>query len=104
MNRQAELSIHDGCLMWGNRVVVPSSGRQKLIEQLHECHPGMSRMKNLAQSYVWWPGIDQAIGDAVKTCTPCQQTRHLPSPAPLQQWEWPSRPWARWMLTLSGWR
>ena len=104
MNRQAELSIHDGCLMWGNRVVVPSSGRQKLIEQLHECHPGMSRMKNLARSYVWWPGIDQAIGDAVKTCTPCQQTRHLPSPAPLQPWEWPSRPWARWMLTLSGWR
>ena len=48
MNQQAELSIYDGCLMWGNCVVVPSSGRQKLIEQLHEGHPGMSRMKNLA--------------------------------------------------------
>ena len=59
-------------------------------------------MKNLARSYVWWPGIDQAIEDAVKTCAPCQQTRHLPSSAPLQPWEWPSRPWARVHLDYAG--
>ncbi len=59
-------------------------------------------MKNLARSYVWWPGIDQAIEDAVKTCAPCQQTRHLPSPALLQPWEWPSHPWGRVHLDYAG--
>ena len=79
-NRKSELSLHAGCLMWGNRVVVPPPGRSKLMEQLHDCHPGMSRMKNLARSSVWWPGIDQDIKDTVKTCIPCQRARHLPPP------------------------
>ena len=95
LNRKMELSIHDGCLMWGNRVVVPPPGRPKLMEQLHECHPGISRMKNLARSFVWWPGIDENIEETVKTCAPCQRARHLPPTAPLQPWEWPARPWAR---------
>ena len=82
-HRKAELSLHAGCLMWGNRVVVPPPGRSKLIEQLHDCHPGMSRKKNLARSFDWWPGIDQDIEDTVKACVPCQRARHLPSPAPL---------------------
>ena len=102
VNRKPELSIHDGCLMWGNRVVVPPPGRTKLLEQLHDCHPGMSRMKNLARSYVWWPSIDQNIEDTVKTCVPCQRARHLPPPAPLQPWEWPGRPWARLHLDYAG--
>ena len=71
-NRKSEPSLYAGCLMWGNRVVVPPPGRSKLMEQLHDCHPGISRMKNLARSFVWWPGIDQDIEDTVKTCIPCQ--------------------------------
>ena len=53
LNHKMELSIHDGCLMSANQVVVPPPGRPKLMEQLHECHPGISRMKNLARSFVW---------------------------------------------------
>ena len=83
-----------GCLMWGNQVVVPSPGRFKFIEQLHNYHPGMSHMKNLARSFVWWPGIDQDIEYTVKACVSCQRARHLPSPASLQPLEWPARPWA----------
>ena len=101
-NRKSELSLHAGCLMWGNRVVVPPPGRSKLMEQLHDCHPGMSQMKNLARSFVWWPGIDQDIEDTVKMCIPCQRARHLPPPAPLQPWEWPAHPWARLHLDYAG--
>ena len=46
--RKQELSIEDGCVLWGNRVDVPPPGRAKIIDTLHEGHPGMVRMKSLA--------------------------------------------------------
>ena len=54
-NRRNELSVVDGCVLWGARVVIPVAGRYVILDQLHDTHPGISRMKSLARSYVWWP-------------------------------------------------
>ena len=40
-------------------VVVPPLGRAPILKLLHEGHPGISRMKVLARSVVWWPGLEQ---------------------------------------------
>ena len=101
-HRKHELSVHDGCILWGHRVIVPPVGRTKIKEELHIGHPGASRMKSLARSFVWWPGMDQEIEDAVKQCDQCQRTGHLPAVAPLQPWEWPQRPWIRLHLDYAG--
>ena len=45
--RHSELSVCDGCVMWENRIVVPQAGWKKVMEQLHDGHPGISRMKSL---------------------------------------------------------
>ena len=90
--RKNELSVHDGCLLWGTRVVVPPPGRARITQGLHEGHPGITRMKALARSFVWWPQIDNDLEELVKNCDDCQSTRHLPPVAPLQPWEWPQRP------------
>ena len=100
--RLHELSVHDGCVLWGNRVVVPPPGRARVIEELHEGHPGISRMKSLARSFVWWPQLDQEIEEKVKTCNSCQNTRHQPPSAPLHPWEWPQRPWVRLHADYAG--
>ena len=63
--RHSELSVCDGCVMWGNRLV-PQAGRKKVMEQLHDGYPGISRMKSLARSFVWWPQMDDEIADRVK--------------------------------------
>uniref|UniRef100_A0A5S6Q2E4 Reverse transcriptase domain-containing protein n=1 Tax=Trichuris muris TaxID=70415 RepID=A0A5S6Q2E4_TRIMR len=53
VRRQHELSCHLGCLLWGNRVVIPEAGRNVVLDELHGGHPGIVRMKGLARAYVW---------------------------------------------------
>ena len=85
--------------MWGNRVVVPQAGRKRVMEQLYDGHPGISRMKSLARSFAWWPQMDEDIVDRVKSCNQCQLTRHAPQSAP---WEWPDHPWVRLHIDYAG--
>ena len=70
--RKDELSTHNGCVLWGNRVVIPTRGQQQLLEDLHNTHPGIVRMKSLARCYLWWPGLDDNIEAEVKSCEVCQ--------------------------------
>lgn len=100
--RQTELSLHDGCVLWGSRVVIPPPGRERILDELHEGHPGISRMKSLARSFVWWPGLDKALEQRVKDCDACQRTRNLPAAAPILPWSWPEHPWARIHVDYAG--
>ena len=45
--------------------------------------PGVSRMKALARSYVYWPGIDKDIERLVSDCATCQEHRNVPPSAEL---------------------
>lgn len=101
-SRKSELSVLDGCLLWASRIIVPPQGRQLVLEELHDTHPGVSKMKALARAYVWWPGMDAQISEMVKTCSVCQESRPTPAAAPLHPWEWPSQPWSRLHLDYAG--
>ncbi|XP_051785433.1 uncharacterized protein K02A2.6-like [Erpetoichthys calabaricus] len=83
-NRREQLSVCQGCIMWGTRVIVPPKLHTKILEALHEGHLGVVKMKSLAQSYIWWPGIDLQIENLAKSCTGCQQTRRQPQRLPEQ--------------------
>ncbi len=61
--------------MWGNQVVIPEVGRAEVLQELHDSHPGETRMKRLARMFVWWPGMDQEIVNVVKSCVTCLSNR-----------------------------
>lgn len=97
-----ELSVVDGCVLRGLRVIIPPKGRISTLKQLHDTHPGVSKMKNLARSYVWWPGLDVDITNTVSNWHVCQTDRASPVKAPLHPWEWPSKPWDRLHIDHAG--
>ena len=97
-----ELSIHDGCILRGARVVVPTKGRSALINLLHSSHSGVVKMKALARSYIWWPGLDIQIEGVTKQCYQCEQNAREPSRVPMRPWLYPQRPWSRLHLDYAG--
>ena len=101
-DKKTELSVHEGCLLWGSRVVVPTPCREVVLLELHEGHPGCTRMKGLARMYVWWPGITKDIENTVCHCSECQQHQPTQPVAPLHPWAWPTRPWAHLHLDYAG--
>ena len=101
-NRKDELSIADGCVMWGLKVVIPSKLRKRVLDELHEGHLGVVKMKNVARGLVWWPGIDKEIEGLAKQCSGCQSIQSNPATAPLHVWEWPAATWDRVHIDYAG--
>ena len=100
--RKEELSVQDFCVLWGSRVIIPDAGQEKVLDILHDGHPGITKMKQLARSIVWWPRIDAHIEIKVKHCEQCAMLQKSPSPVPLHPWEWPNRPWTRIHVDYAG--
>ncbi|XP_060116324.1 uncharacterized protein K02A2.6-like, partial [Heteronotia binoei] len=100
--RREELAAHKGCLLWGSRVVIPPPLQKRVLESLHETHPGIVRMKALARSYVWWPGMDGEIESWVRRCQTCQESRPEPPSTPATRWESTRKPWSRLHFDFAG--
>ena len=100
--RRLELSVEGDCILWGIRVVVPESLRSDVLQELHETHPGMSRMKAIARSFVWWPNIDMDIQKKVADCSVCQAMQSAPARASVHPWSFPSKPWSRVHVDYAG--
>ena len=64
-------------------MVVPEKCQVPILNELHETHQGIVRMKSLSRSYVWWPGLDQAIEEIVRACSSCQEVGNRPAKSPL---------------------
>ena len=67
-NKKIQLTVSNKCLLWGIRVVIPDKFNSDVLQILHKAHPGMTKIKSLACSHVWWLGIDKQIEQFVKTC------------------------------------
>ncbi|XP_055699110.1 uncharacterized protein K02A2.6-like [Phlebotomus papatasi] len=96
------LSLIRSCIMYRERIVIPSNLRTDILKQLHDAHPGITRMKALARSYVFWPKIDKDIEDLVKNCANCVAVAKFPTKSVLYSWPLSTRPWQRVHADFAG--
>ncbi|XP_060587297.1 uncharacterized protein K02A2.6-like [Ruditapes philippinarum] len=76
--------------------------RQAVLNELHVGHVGIVKMKSLARSYVYWPGIDTDLESIAQSCSGCMMSKSSPPEAPIHPWEYPSRPWSRVHVDFAG--
>ena len=65
------------------------------MDLFHGGHLGASTMKNLARSYIWWPGMNRDLENRVKECEACQRACNQPPISLLMPWESPQASWER---------
>nr|XP_037272788.1 uncharacterized protein K02A2.6-like [Rhipicephalus microplus] len=97
-----EMSVQGNCLLWGNRVIVPKSLQKEVLQLLHESHPGLSKMKAVARSHVWWPSLDNDIAITIQRCRICQEHQRVSRPVPVMPWPFPEKPWSRLYVDYAG--
>ena len=73
-----------------------------MLNLLHDTHIKVVRMKGLARSRVWWPGIDADIEPLCSQCVTCAQNSKDPAKSPLSVWDFPSGPWQRLHIDYAG--
>ena len=69
-----ELGAVEDVLVRGERLLVPTSLRQRLLAAAHEGHQGMVRTKQRIRQHFWWPGLDAAVKEIVRACEVCAST------------------------------
>ncbi|XP_063953999.1 uncharacterized protein K02A2.6-like [Lytechinus pictus] len=88
-----ELSVEDGIIMKGPRVVVPKSMHEYVLGKLHEGHQGSTKTKLRARDCVYWLNINSNIESVVNQCATCQKHQRSQPKEELLPHELPTRPW-----------
>ena len=73
--RQA-LMIEEGVLCYGDRPVIPSSLRPRVLALVHsDTHLGSTSTRNRLQTCTWWPGYCADVEAFVGSCSTCSRIR-----------------------------
>ncbi|EYC29726.1 hypothetical protein Y032_0006g3147 [Ancylostoma ceylanicum] len=92
-NRRDTFATTNDCLLTANRIVILKSLHRRVLASLHKAHPGQTRMKMLARSYVYWPSVEADIESLVRNCTTCAMVAKNLVKAELHSWPKPTAPW-----------
>ena len=68
-----DLHVKSGCLCVDQRVAIPNSIKEAVLESIHMTHPGSWGMISPSQ-YVWWPYIHREILAKTSDYVPCTDT------------------------------
>uniref|UniRef100_A0A8C4S4R6 Gypsy retrotransposon integrase-like protein 1 n=1 Tax=Erpetoichthys calabaricus TaxID=27687 RepID=A0A8C4S4R6_ERPCA len=68
-----ELSVQNGVLYKGQRVIIPKSMRQEMLRRIHASHIGGEACYRQARDTLYWPSMQSEIKDFVSKCTVCNE-------------------------------
>ena len=76
------ISIIDGVIVLGNRIIIPAKLRSIVLAAMHDAHLGIVKTKLHACRLVFWPGINADIEQLCRQCETCRQNQQDPPFSP----------------------
>ena len=67
-----ELTIMNGLVLKGNRVVIPRSDRHNTLARLHDSHHQETKLLQRARRSIYWPNMDDDVRATCFECEKCQ--------------------------------
>ena len=83
-------------------MVILASLQAQVLQLAHAGHQGIRRTKALLREKVWFPGIDKAVENMVKSCSMCQSVCARPHCEPLKMSQLPKGPWQQVSCDFKG--
>ncbi|XP_019628682.1 PREDICTED: uncharacterized protein K02A2.6-like [Branchiostoma belcheri] len=90
-----DISIENGVLLAGSRIIIPKSLQKEVLQTIHEGHMGEEKCKLRAKSAVYWIGMYKEIEKMVQTCRTCKKYQNSQQKEEMTPTETPSRPWKK---------
>ena len=72
-NYRDTLSIENGLITCGSRIIVPHEMQAEMLQYIHEGHQGKERCLLRARNTVFWPRISYDIQELIERCIICQE-------------------------------
>ena len=102
-NYRDQLSVADGLILKGCKILIPESLRSKMLEILHTGHMGIEKCQMRARDTLFWPRISSDISQMVSDCCICQERRNANPKEPLKSHSAPEYPWQVVATDLFTW-
>ena len=90
-----ELTMLNGFIFKGERLVVPTSLRKEMTEKLHSSHIGIQGCLRRARGTLYWPGMNRKVEDYIAKCSTCNSYQSEQAKEPMISHQIPTRPWEK---------
>ena len=91
----AQLTVYDGIIYYGERVLIPPVLRPSIIRRLHKSHIGVNACIRRASDVLYWPGFTSQLRDVLTACDICRSFDVRQQKESLHSHSVPTRPWMK---------
>ena len=88
-----ELTLQDGLIFKGNKVVIPRQIQKQMLQRIHCSHQGPDACVRRAKDVIFWPGMTAEIRQLVNQCSVCNEFLQKQAKEPLMTYAIPTHPW-----------
>ena len=93
-----ELTIEDGLVLKGTRIIIPNKKREDILKLIHEGHLGFNKCKMRAKEMVYWLGMNEQLEQLIVNCQLClkySRSKDKNAPNTALGHKIPSVPWSK---------